>query len=573
MKRVSIVSLLIIVGMFVINAQSVRIEGYAYETDNRGYLNEVQVRVLDEAKSTILADVYTNLEGYFEAIVPAGQRYTLIAEKDLFFQNETIADATNKGDGDKIFVKFEMKREPGYLFDVTIAPERANDDIEVDGILGAKIEIYNNTVEKEELVIESHPSMNFQFTFKQGNHYTLLIRKEGYFTKRMEAYVNVDGCILCFEGVGEVRPGVTDNLTAGHEMGTLLANVELKPIRINEGIELQNIYYDYNKSRIRPDAAVELDKLIGILRDNPHLIVELGSHTDSRGKANYNMGLSQRRAEAAVDYLITQGNINDNRIKAKGYGMTELVNKCKPGVECTDEEHQENRRTELKVVGFLDVDPLKDKSLADIKDEERIEALLREVQQGEVIEIPAGGEMPDDLKEQLENEKAIEMDSIGTHTSDQEFIETDTKLEDVEVLKSELKSEMNTNEEEVQSQTDSQKVDAEESLDEIFEKMNNVGSDEVESEEETSSWIREIDEETTGYFIQLFHASSILDSDHPYWNRLKSGYQEARAAGGFSYLTGVYNSRAEAMDTLDRDWLSDFPDAFVVQFMNGKRIK
>ena len=103
------------------------------------------------------------------------------------------------------------------------------------------------------------------------------------------------------------------------------------------------------KWNIRQDAAEELDKLLVTLSDNPGIIVELGSHTDSRGKDKYNLDLSQKRAEAAVEYLVENG-INSSRISAKGYGETQLLNKCKNGVTCPEDLHQENRRTEVKIL-------------------------------------------------------------------------------------------------------------------------------------------------------------------------------------------------------------------------------
>jgi len=112
---------------------------------------------------------------------------------------------------------------------------------------------------------------------------------------------------------------------------------------------LENIYYDLDKSNIRPDAAVELDKLVVILNEHPTMRIELSSHTDSRAPDAYNMALSQRRAASAVAYLVSKG-ISKDRMIAKGYGETRLVNKCSNGVPCTEAEHQLNRRTEVKVL-------------------------------------------------------------------------------------------------------------------------------------------------------------------------------------------------------------------------------
>lgn len=114
---------------------------------------------------------------------------------------------------------------------------------------------------------------------------------------------------------------------------------------------LENIYYDFDKHNIRPDAAKILDKLVATMRDNPTLRIELSSHTDSRGPDAYNMKLSQRRAQSAVDYIVNRGIARD-RLVAKGYGETRLVNKCKNGVQCTPAEHQANRRTEVEVLDY-----------------------------------------------------------------------------------------------------------------------------------------------------------------------------------------------------------------------------
>lgn len=112
---------------------------------------------------------------------------------------------------------------------------------------------------------------------------------------------------------------------------------------------LNNLFYDFDKWNIRKDAEPPLDTLITILKTYP-IKVELGSHTDSRGSDKYNERLSQRRAESAVNYIIQKGGISPDRITAKGYGETKPVNKCVNGIDCTEEEHQLNRRTEITVL-------------------------------------------------------------------------------------------------------------------------------------------------------------------------------------------------------------------------------
>jgi len=111
--------------------------------------------------------------------------------------------------------------------------------------------------------------------------------------------------------------------------------------------KLSNILYDYNKADNRMDAMPTLDSLVMILTENP-ITIEIGSHTDSRGKAPYNQKLSHHRAESVVKYLVGHG-VDPKRITSKGYGETQPLNRCADGVECLEAEHQANRRTEVKV--------------------------------------------------------------------------------------------------------------------------------------------------------------------------------------------------------------------------------
>ncbi len=116
-----------------------------------------------------------------------------------------------------------------------------------------------------------------------------------------------------------------------------------------KAIALKNIHYDLAKYFIRDDAKPELNRLVQFMKDNPEVRIEVSSHTDSRGSDAYNQTLSQNRASAAVDYIVSQG-IDRNRLSGVGYGETKLLNNCSNGVECSEADHQINRRTEMKVI-------------------------------------------------------------------------------------------------------------------------------------------------------------------------------------------------------------------------------
>ena len=109
-------------------------------------------------------------------------------------------------------------------------------------------------------------------------------------------------------------------------------------------LTLQPIYFDYGKSRIRPDAEVELAKILEAMKQYPELSIHIESHTDSRSSSRFNLNLSERRAQSTLEWLVKQG-INRNRLSAKGYGETQLLNNCSNGVRCSEEEHQLNRRS------------------------------------------------------------------------------------------------------------------------------------------------------------------------------------------------------------------------------------
>jgi outer membrane protein OmpA-like peptidoglycan-associated protein/tetratricopeptide (TPR) repeat protein len=132
----------------------------------------------------------------------------------------------------------------------------------------------------------------------------------------------------------------------------LQVSLYLEPIyQVGKSFVLEDLFYDFDQYTIRPDAALILDELVQTLAANPTLYIELSSHTDARGSDTYNLTLSQRRAQAAVDYMVSQG-IARERMTPKGYGETQLRNACANGVTCTEEEHQQNRRTEIKILAF-----------------------------------------------------------------------------------------------------------------------------------------------------------------------------------------------------------------------------
>lgn len=138
-------------------------------------------------------------------------------------------------------------------------------------------------------------------------------------------------------------------VTTPNVSGTVMADLllECDPCAPNDlgcRLKLEPIYFDFDRYNIRPDAEIELAKILAALRQYSELVIHIESHTDSRGNDAYNEALSEKRAQSTLEWLVSKG-IDRNRLSAKGYGEYQLTNQCSNGVECTEEEHQLNRRS------------------------------------------------------------------------------------------------------------------------------------------------------------------------------------------------------------------------------------
>lgn len=358
--------------------QKVVLVGYIYESNNRGYLNGVKVIITSENKEYKF-EATTNQQGKFEVKIPiTGGVYNIEAQKTAFMKNFTKISTKGRKDNEGIFSKVEMTRLPGYILDMSFTDFVNKNDPGAPsyGIENAHIEIYNNTIQEEVLNVAAHPSHMIQCLLEQGNEYVFLIRKKGYYTKRMRANVNVNGCILCMEGFGTVTPSVTDNLTKENTMGMLGANVTLKKLVLNETMKMDHIYYDLGRANLRPETHQPLERLAHMMLDNPQIIIELSSHTDCRGSNKANLDLSQKRANNVVSYIQSRVKLKKNRIEAKGYGENRLINSCADGVTCTEELHQQNRRTELTVIDILIEDSEHVRTLASMMQERNFDLIL-----------------------------------------------------------------------------------------------------------------------------------------------------------------------------------------------------
>lgn len=189
-------------------------------------------------------------------------------------------------------------------------------------IAGATVTLLDED-DKEVTKIMTKSDGAFKFNVQSEKEYTIVAKKDNFFTDR--------------KNVSTYGKGRPPEVNASVKM-------EAKEIVLNQENVIPNIYYEYNKWEVTPQITMELDKLVILLKDNPNLIIEIGSHTDDRGNASFNLKLSQKRAEGVMEYLASRG-VSKNRMSARGYGKTKPI----IAAAQTEEDHSKNRRTEFTV--------------------------------------------------------------------------------------------------------------------------------------------------------------------------------------------------------------------------------
>ena len=203
-------------------------------------------------------------------------------------------------------------------------------------ILGAKVTLFEvsngKTGKSKELVQDKNH--DFQFALDQDKAYKVLVEHDNY--KPAEFEFNTVGLV----DKSTVRRSV--------KMVKKPDDKTTETVTINEPIRLNNIYYDFDDDKILADAEQDLKFLVDLMKQYPDMEIELSSHTDAQGNDDYNQKLSQRRAQSAKNWMVAHG-INAKRIDAVGYGESQILNDCINGVDCTDDEHRVNRRTEFKI--------------------------------------------------------------------------------------------------------------------------------------------------------------------------------------------------------------------------------
>ncbi len=296
--------------------------------------------------------LYFSSNGYRDGLGQLDVYTTKIIGKEAIEPATNLGYPINSKSDDFAFVKksganwghFSSNRELGKGDDdIYYFEELEKDELDcnqlVEGVVrekesgallpGALVVLYGEDGEKIESVIaDKYASFSFKVDCKTP--YKVVGSKENY-SEDSEEFVTSNIRDL------ELAIGLT------------IEPSEFIAVRGKLMVNINPIYFDLDKSFIRKDAAIELEKVVRVMQKYPNIKIASGSHTDSRATDSYNMKLSDRRAKSSIEWIISKG-IDPSRITGKGYGETQLVNKCSDGVKCSEAEHQLNRRTEFIIV-------------------------------------------------------------------------------------------------------------------------------------------------------------------------------------------------------------------------------
>ncbi|MDG1332643.1 MAG: OmpA family protein [Crocinitomicaceae bacterium] len=304
-----------------------RINSLLLNADNEAAIpGQVMIFMKDEDDNWIVQGrIMTNDSGLIEGIeLKKNKAYKLVyssvglEEKTLYVSTLDPDDPSVREQeiGELETVMLDWQKSKGVIQDRI--SDQGLDDVSItssyDNQSGERItETFKNTDDG-----------NWEFDVKPGTNYKLTFSKDGY-----EDY--------------------TYDATNLEKLKELTLVGMLQESKEGDKINIPNVYFDYNSDELKQESFAIMDNIVSFMNDRPTIKVELGAHSDATGSDYYNKKLSERRAKTCYDYLVSK-NISASRLKYKGYGETQLLNRCRNGVTCTDEEHAVNRRMELKVL-------------------------------------------------------------------------------------------------------------------------------------------------------------------------------------------------------------------------------
>lgn len=295
--------------------------------DKEGILVEVM-----DASENVLKSQLTDVKGIYSFDLEEEQQYLVRFSKEGY--DPFVGKVSTKGNGFGLTNDITLKKDIGVVVSLELYAQKTGLLVE-----GAKVTIYDNISKKMFLSELSGPEgrvSEAMIDLKEGDTVDLSIKisKEGYITKEVR-YNEVIEEAMKDISLDEFFGKAVKMNRVGIALGTDVADL----------IDVQALYFVEDDFSILLSASQELDKVAAFMKENPEISINIRNHTDSRGGSADNLTLSSKRAKSAVDYLVSKG-IAARRVSARGLGEKELLNRCADGIDCSDEEHNENNRTE-----------------------------------------------------------------------------------------------------------------------------------------------------------------------------------------------------------------------------------
>ena len=299
-----------------IPAEVYSLQGVAYDENNLPVYN-ANVFIKDQGGKTINKAV-TDRDGFFSFTLSRSRKYQLSAQSQFHLPVQMDIPVVPVGDVKSVSVIMD---KANYTCMGVIR------DDETSLPLGGTIVKVIKLSSFEEQQITTNMDGKFEFNLDPEGYYEIVALKPGYLNNKTSL--------------------ATANRFSAEPI--IVKDLNLSRLQVGLTFEIPTIYYDFGKADLRPESVDALLTVAEFMNNNPGVTIEIGAHTDSRAEAASNKDLSERRAQGCVDFLAQRG-VTRSRMVAIGYGETQIRNKCVDGVKCTEEEHQYNRRTEVRIL-------------------------------------------------------------------------------------------------------------------------------------------------------------------------------------------------------------------------------
>ncbi|MEM1135284.1 MAG: OmpA family protein [Bacteroidota bacterium] len=303
--------------IYFFKESKVNIKGVVMDSIQFKNIANVSFRIINEQGNS--QDLTTNENGEIALELPTNKRFIFVISKDEYKSKRIDFSTQSLNPTSDTLIFFELDKGISHKLEGVAFDKDGNNPIE-----NAKVTMMDLDANKKE-VTRTNREGKFQFFPEKEKNYEIKIDKEGHFVEKVQVFTD----------------------TANYQ---LKPEVPIEKLEVNKILEIENIYYEFDKYAITSKAIETLDEVIAILKDNPTIFIELSSHTDQRGSEDYNKELSKKRANAALAYITSKG-IDAYRLTYRFYGKSQLAIECPQG-DCDENVHQLNRRTEFKIISY-----------------------------------------------------------------------------------------------------------------------------------------------------------------------------------------------------------------------------